>query len=137
MLNLYKPQRTNNTKCINAYAGEADAATLEVSPDTACLSCHDPAKTHQRWSSDVQVVAGPSIGFGANVATSISDSTNQKATVSVSGQAGIGISISVTEDARAGTDAMPTIVVTDSVSNSSPDSLGFISASPDNTGTGN
>lgn len=122
MVKLYKPQRMGNWESVLAYSGEeedpendADStievssdSTLVVSPDNPCMTCHRDA--HRRVSGDVSVVVAPGPPSGG-VALSQSLTQPDRITGSVGATAFLGIVGSITIDNRAGTSAMPTIVV--------------------------
>lgn len=122
MVKLYKPRRMGNWENVLAYSGEeedpandADStmvssdSTLVVSPDNPCMTCHRDA--HQSRTSEFRVSIGPAVGIGASTSTDLSDESGQRTTSTVGVEALIGISYSITHDRRAGTPAMPTIVV--------------------------
>ena len=121
MVKLHKPRQMGNWENVLAYSGEdedpdeltnAESAsdTLRVSPDNECLSCHSDA--HRRVSGDVSVVVAPGPPSGG-VALSQSLTQPDRVTGSVGVTAFLGIVGSITIDNRAGTPAMPTIVVTE------------------------
>lgn len=119
MVKLYKPRQMGNWENVLAYSGEEEDPdeltnaenapdTLRVSPDNVCISCHRDA--HQRLSGDVSVVVSPGPPSGG-VALSQSLTQPDRMTASVGASAFLGVVASITIDERAGTPAMPTIVV--------------------------
>ena len=121
MVKLYKPRRIGNWENVLAYSGEeedsdelsddanASDSTLVVSPNNPCLTCHLDA--HQSRTSEFRFSIGPRVGIGASTSTDLSREAGHRTTSTVGVEALIGISYSITHDRRAGTPAMPTIVV--------------------------
>ena len=128
MVKLHKPQRMGNRKSVIAYhdvpeievdddaddASDSDSLssgrdTLFVSKNNGCIPCHRDA--HQRFKKGVSVSIGPHVGVGASTSTDLSSQMGRRTTSTIGVSALLGISVSVTQDRRAGTPAMPTIVV--------------------------
>ncbi len=125
MVKLHKPQRMGNWESVIAYSSEEDEEnpdeladseaagnapdTIRVSPDNVCVSCHRDA--HQSRRTEVRVSIGPQVGIGASTSTDLSGQSGQRTTSTVGVEALLGISYSITHDRRAGTPAMPTIIV--------------------------
>ena len=109
---LIKKRRTKPGGFIlGAYASEAHAQsdTLRVVETNPCLSCHKPDSTHARWTTSGQITVGPQLSVGANMGVDAADSS--KVSGNVSASAIVGFSMSVTENSKAGTPAMPVIAV--------------------------
>ena len=97
---------------VSAYASEdsqAGSDTLRVSSHNPCLNCHNPSNTHQRWTTNTQLTFGHQIGAGANPGVDLADSS--KVSGSLNGSIGVGLNVTVTENSKAGTPAMPIINV--------------------------
>lgn len=122
MVKLYKPRQIGNWKNVLAYSGEEEDpandsdsttvssdSTLVVSRNNPCMTCHSDA--HQSRTSEFRFSIGPRVGIGASTSTDLSDQSGQRTTSTIGVEALLGISYSTTQDRRAGTPAMPTIIV--------------------------
>ena len=93
MRKLIKPHSTMDRKAIQAYHDE----TFQVDPSNACLSCHDPSKTHQHWSASGGIgLSTP--GAGAQLTVGPDSSL----TLGASGGFGLGGNLSLTNDPNPG-----------------------------------